>query len=163
MAKQRSEHQYKRWTDLVSPFRPPVAALELKGALTFLSRALMQPALSRGAQELLLQGLVLTWSAFEVAARDTFVTLLNARPALASHLAADDAVKRSVDFRFTIDSLSEYGYNLASAMGTVLASRYDMSGWLQIKRVFAVLFRTTTLLLRSLQPLNFDSWLLVAI
>jgi hypothetical protein len=92
-------------------------------------------------EELLLQGLVLTWSAFEVLARDFFVCYMNDVPSAVEVLLADTACKKRFDTgKVPLEVLSEHGYDLSKKMGTVLAAQNDLGDFVTIKVVFLALF-----------------------
>jgi hypothetical protein len=75
--------------------------------------------------ELLKQGLVLTWTALEVFSFDLFRSHLNAHPQSVQKLLADREARRALDIRdVRLESLSEYGFNLADAMGDFIIDQY---------------------------------------
>jgi len=93
------------------------------------------------ARELTRQGAVLIWSAFEVLARDIFIDLLNQYPSLADRLLANAAGRK----RFTVEkidwqTLSSFGFNLSSNLGTLLAQRADLDDIQTIRDAFGALF-----------------------
>jgi len=93
------------------------------------------------ARELTRQGVVLIWSAFEVLARDIFIDLLNQYPSLADRLLANAAGRK----RFTVEkidwqTLSSFGFNLSSNLGTLLAQRADLDDIQTIRDAFGALF-----------------------
>lgn len=93
------------------------------------------------ARQLTRQGLVLTWSAVEVLARDAFVYLLNGRPDYADLLLSDASNKK----RFSADridwqTLASYGYDLSSDLGTYLVSKSDLKNVPAIRSVYGALF-----------------------
>jgi hypothetical protein len=93
------------------------------------------------ARELMRQGVVLIWSALEVLVRDSFVFLLNRRPALAEQLLADQVNRK----RFSVDkidwqTLVTYGYDLSGNLGSFLISKADLTNVPAIRDVFGALF-----------------------
>jgi len=102
-------------------------------------------------QELLYQGLVLLWSAFEVLYRDVFETLLNQCPGKVCDLNNHpDTRKRFEVERFPLDTLVQHRFDLSASLGTVLVRRQDFSDLRTIKAVYAVLYPTSTALLSAL-------------
>lgn len=93
------------------------------------------------ARELTRQGIVLTWSAIEVLARDAFVYLLDSKPAYAELLVADPANrKRFSTERIEWQTLATYGYNLSSSLGSYLISKADLKSALAIRGAYGALF-----------------------
>lgn len=93
------------------------------------------------ARELTRQGVVLIWSTFEVLARDIFIDLLNQYPSLADRLLANAAGRK----RFAVEkidwqTLSSFGFNLSSNLGTLLAQRADLDDIQTIRDAFGALF-----------------------
>lgn len=104
--------------------------------LTSLERGL-EPA----AQELVQQGLVLLWSAFEVVCRDSFETLLNGDPAKVLALINHPTTRKRFEAeRLSLDTLVQHGFDLSARLGTVLVGQQDFSNLQTIKAVLAVLF-----------------------
>ena len=92
-------------------------------------------------RELTRQGIVLTWSAVEVLARDAFVYLLDNKPAYAELLLADPANrKRFSAERVEWQTLATYGYNLSSSLGSYLISKADLKSVLAIRGAYGALF-----------------------
>lgn len=95
------------------------------------------------ARELARQGIVLTWSAVEVLARDAFVYLLNNRPTYAELLLADPTNrKRFSAERVEWQTLAAYDYNLSSRLGSYLISKADLKSVLAIRAAYGALFPT---------------------
>ena len=93
------------------------------------------------ARELTRQGIVLTWSAFEVLSRDAFVYLLNNKPTYAELLVADPANrKRFSTERVEWQTLATFGYNLSSSLGSYLISKADLKSVLAIRGAYGALF-----------------------
>jgi len=100
-----------------------------------------EPDSLAAARELTRQGVVLIWSAFEVLARDIFIDLLNQYPSLADRLLASSTGRK----RFTVEkidwqTLSSFGFNLSSNLGTLLAQRADLDDIQTIRDAFGALF-----------------------
>lgn len=108
------------------------------------------------ARELTRQGIVLTWSAIEVLARDAFVYLLNNKPAYAELLLADAANrKRFSAERVEWQTLATYGYNLSSSLGSYLISRADLKSVLSIRAAYGALFPSVDALQKLLGDRRF--------
>jgi hypothetical protein len=104
---------------------------------------LTEPLISstQAAEELVLQGAVLCWSAFEVFARDTFVRALNGHSGLSSRLLEDPVSRRRFEaVKLSIETLALHGFDLSSRMGTVLAEQRDLSDFYTIKAVYLALY-----------------------
>lgn len=96
--------------------------------------------LATGAREILRQGAVLLWGAFEVLASDLFKGILNERPSLAMRVLKDaDSRKffqlKSVD----LETLQSFQFDLASHMGDVLSQVGRIDSIPCIKSVFAAI------------------------
>jgi hypothetical protein len=97
--------------------------------------------LESAAQELLQQGLVLLWSAFEVLCRDMFEALLNADPAKVRELINHPATRKRFEVeRLPLDALVQHGFDLSGRLGSVLVGQQDFSDLPTVKAVYAVLF-----------------------
>ncbi|MBC7683902.1 MAG: hypothetical protein H7176_01585 [Bdellovibrionales bacterium] len=108
---------------------------------SFLLRGLNDAAFADASRELLLQGVVLCWSAFEVIARDVFVATLNMRPGLTERLLADPVAKRRFELsKIPLETISAHGFDLSKRMGTLLAEQQDLSDLKSIKAVYEALF-----------------------
>ena len=113
----------------------------VEDCLKFLQHALSQGAFAESAAELIRQGTTLSWSAFEVCARDSIVFALNSSPHRITALLESPSVKRRVDLsRVSIDTLIENDFNLSGRMGSILASQQDMSDLTSIKAICRALF-----------------------
>ena len=94
-----------------------------------------------GARELTRQGVVLTWSAIEVIARDAFVYLLNRKPQLSEALLADPInKKRFATDRIDWQTLSGYDFNMSQRLGTYLISKADLSNVPAIRAAYTAVF-----------------------
>ncbi len=113
----------------------------------FLLNVVRFGGLGQAAEELLRQGLVLTWSAFEVLSRDVFVTILNARPDLSLILLADSVTRKLFPIRdFSVELLSSFDFNVSDKMGEVLRSLNPLTSLPAIRSTFdAVLPKSTAL------------------
>lgn len=100
-----------------------------------------EPDALAAARELTRQGVVLTWSAIEVLARDTFVHLLNRKPHMSEALLADPVNrKRFATDRVEWQTLSGYGFDLSGSLGSYLISKADLSNVPAIRAAYAALF-----------------------
>lgn len=107
----------------------------------FLAGVIGNDELRGAARELLRQGLVLSWSAFEVAARDVFITYLNENPSACERLLRDSAAKRRFDVsKISLETLAAHGFNLSGKMGSLLASYQDLSDLISIRTALSPLF-----------------------
>lgn len=109
--------------------------------LNFLDGLCADESLVEAAKELILQGLVLCWGAFEVFARDCFIAYLNANPSRTLVLLADPVAKRRFELsKFSVETLAAHNFNLAARMGTLLAQQQDLSDLYSVKAVYQALF-----------------------
>jgi len=100
------------------------------------SRTLAVPA-----RELRWQGLVMTWGAFEVFARDFTQTLLNREPSLAQQLIAVPESKKIFNVKnLDLTELIDYGFDLSKSLGTFLLERADFSKIETVRFVLLTLF-----------------------
>jgi hypothetical protein len=104
-------------------------------ACRFLLDALKSADLGDAANELLRQGIVLTWSALEILSRDLFETLLNANPKRALTILQEPAAKHRLQSKFTLEELATAGFDLSSSLGSLLSSQQDFSDIRTIKAV----------------------------
>jgi len=107
----------------------------------FLLYVLRNKDVAHAASELLRQGTILLWGAFEILTREIFVQYLNSRPERAKQLLDLPKCRRlfqmkSLDF----DTLSEYAFDVSNSMGSILALSHDLTDLPAIKTVFKVLF-----------------------
>ncbi len=107
--------------------------------------ATLTHGLEQAAQELIQQGLVLVWSAFEVFCRDAFETMLNKEPNNIRALIDDPTTRKRFEAqRLPLDTLVQYRFNLSARLGSVLVAQQDFSDLPTIKVVFGVLFPGNT-------------------
>ncbi|HVP39845.1 MAG TPA: hypothetical protein VMS93_11755 [Candidatus Saccharimonadales bacterium] len=104
-------------------------------ACRFLLRALSSADLSEAANELLRQGVVLTWSALEMLSRDLFETMLNASPTRILTILREPTAKHRLQSKFTLEELATAGFNLSASLGSLLPSRQDFSDFATVKAV----------------------------
>ena len=104
-------------------------------ACRFLLEALKSSNLGDAADELLRQGIVLTWSALEILCRDLFEAILNANPKRALAVIQEPAAKQRLQSKFTLEELATAGFDLSSSLGSLLTSQQDFSDIRTIKAV----------------------------
>ncbi len=93
--------------------------------------------------ELLLQGIILCWGAFEVLSHDCFVAILNKYPTAVELLAKDPVAKRRFELsRIPLELLSLNKYDVSDKMGTILAGQHDISDITSIKAIYEALFQS---------------------
>lgn len=97
--------------------------------------------LEHAAAELLQQGLVLLWSAFEVLFRDAFEILLNADPSKVSMLVDHHSTRKRFELeRLSLATLVQHGFDLSQRLGSVLVAQQDFSDLPTVKAVYGVLY-----------------------
>jgi hypothetical protein len=110
-------------------------------AAGFLLASIQHGGLGPAAEELLLQGLVLLWSAFEVLCRDAFETVLNNDPAKVQALTGHPITRKRFEAeRLPLDTLIQHGFDLSARLGTVLIGQQDFSDLPTVKAVYSVLY-----------------------
>ncbi len=124
----------------------------LRHTLGFLESLRSDESLVGAAEEIILQGLVLCWGAFEVFARDCFMAHLNANPSRALALQEDPVAKRRFELsKISLETLAAHGFDLSGRMGTLLAQQQDLSDVYSIKAVYQALFPTNEELRATLE------------
>jgi hypothetical protein len=107
------------------------------GICEFLTTSIIEREMEIAARELISQGVILVWSAFEVLFRDTFELELNLNPSKAASLAQDVSTRKKLEVqRFSLDNLIKYGFDLSDKIGTILVSESDFSNLPTIKTVY---------------------------
>ena len=125
----------------------------------FLLAGLEEGELTSATKELIQQGTILLWSAFEVLFRDVFEVHLNLNPSRAKVLAQHTLTRRRFEVeRFSLDTLAKYGFDLSDRVGTELVSQQDFGDLPMTKTVFSVIFPGAGDLLERLN--DPDLWLL---
>lgn len=115
----------------------------IRDSLQFLERVYEDISLADAAQELVLQGIVLCWGAFEVMARDCFIAYLNANPQRVKLLLDHPVAKRRFELsKVSVETLAAHQFDLSGRMGILLAQQQDLSDILSIKSVYEALFAT---------------------
>jgi hypothetical protein len=88
------------------------------------------------ACELLNQGILLTWSAFEVFCRDYIEKRLNENPKQCIPILENDKLRRRLDLKkMPIEYLLENDFDLSEKIGTIIVENYDCSDLLIIKEL----------------------------
>ena len=109
--------------------------------------ASLKHGLEPAARELVQQGLVLLWSAFEVLCRDAFETLLNEQPTKIQELVIHPKTRKRFEAEsLSLETLVHHGFDLSGRLGTVLVGQNDFSDLPTVKAVYGVLFPTSTAL-----------------
>lgn len=101
----------------------------------FLLDALAPSDLDNAADELLRQGIVLTWSALEVLCRDLFEVVLNSNPKLALSVIQEPTAKQRLQSKFTLEDLAAVNFDLSHSLGSLFTSQQDFSDIRTIKAV----------------------------
>jgi len=110
-------------------------------SLLFLEGVFEDKSLAEAARELMLQGVVLCWGAFEVLARDCFIAHLNANPHHVKLLLDHPVAKRRFEVsKVSVETLAAHQFDLSGRMGTLLAQQQDLSDVLSIKSAYEALF-----------------------
>jgi hypothetical protein len=113
----------------------------IRDTLGFLENLHSDEAVIGAANELILQGVVLCWGAFEVMARDCFIAHLNAKPTRTLVLLGDSVAKRRFELsKVSLETLATHNFNLSERMGTLLAQQQDLSDVYSVKSVYQALF-----------------------
>jgi hypothetical protein len=95
----------------------------------------------KAARELICQGLLLIWGAFEVLARDLFIELLNRHPVRIEMFLNNPSSRK----RFGLDkidwtTLNNFGFDLSKNVGTIVTERIDLDDILTIKDAYSAIF-----------------------
>ncbi len=110
-------------------------------ACLFLLQAEKEAAFREAAAELLRQGTVLLWAAFEEFSRDLITTHLDASPQKAVDLLISQEGRRLFGIRaLEFEALKQFGFDLSNCMGRVVTSFHDLSSLPAIKTVAGVVF-----------------------
>lgn len=126
-------------------------------ACALVEGALQFEEFANSLQEILEQATVFTWGSLEALSRDIFVALLNEFPALVTSLRSDPQTRDLFQIqRIGFDVLEQYGFDLSSQIGNILAERHDMSSLTSIRKVFSALFATAKDLRETLN--SFELW-----
>jgi len=119
-----------------------------------LLNALKDSSTSNASKEVLYQGLVSLWSAFEVMVRDVLTVMLNNSPKLSEKLLSDSSARKYFDLpKVSIDDLSLSGYDLSNKMGSLLFGPRDFSDIRAIRAVMTAIFSSASVA----EVLNNDS------
>jgi hypothetical protein len=107
--------------------------------------------LGGAAEELLRQGAVLLWSAFEVFFRDVFELHLNREPHHARALMDHPSTRKRFDAeKWPLDTLIQHGFNLSGKVGSILVRQEDFNDLRTIMAAYPVLFPAAGDLIASL-------------
>lgn len=93
------------------------------------------------ASQLVLQAATLTWGALEVAARDVVRAYLNLRPDAYTRLMSDPEVKKRFELtKISMQDVANFGFDLSSKLGELLAEQNDLTDLGTIKVTLSALF-----------------------
>lgn len=109
--------------------------------LAVMDGQLDRPTVVFGAEELLIQALIGSWSVFEAFSRSMIVTLLNEFPRLVGNVVNSSDLKELLGKQpIDLQMIGEFGYDLSKSMGTVLfrSRRLDSLG--HIRSIFKCIF-----------------------
>ena len=136
-ANQRFEEEIKKQEN---------AALLVDEIAYFLLNLHKTPEVQSLAHELLLQGLVSIWSAFEVFAKDTLIALINNKPTLAQNILSDPTARDRFRMpKFGIDDLQAHDFDLTGKIGVILLASVDFSNLRTIHLACNAMFSNTEL------------------
>lgn len=91
--------------------------------------------------ELLNQAVVLTWSAFEVLSRDLIKTYLNNNPELVTDILSSSDLKNKFNLKaISIETLSEYSFDISKNMGEIVIMKNDLSNYGILKEMYCSIF-----------------------
>ncbi len=131
----------------------------IRDICSFLITSLEARELKLAARELVQQGIILIWSAFEILFRDAFELELNLNSSKAALLAQNISTRKRFEVeRFSLDSLIKYGFDLSDKVGTLLVGQQDFSDLPTMKSVYSVLFPSCPEVTNCLN--HSDLWLL---
>ena len=157
----RDREAYRKARSLIKEFVGSEDGMNaiIRDICRFLLRSLKAGELKLSARELVQQGIILVWSAYEVLFRDAFELELNLHPSKAALLAQNVSTRKRFEVeRFSLDTLIKHEFDLSDTVGTLLVGQQDFSDLPTIKSVYAVLFPSSAELTSCLnQP---DLWLL---
>lgn len=154
--KSANEAFHKDWQESEEGLKHPQLLLMGKDAANLLLK--LNASMPGASSELLRQGLVLVWGAFEVLCRDLFVSYLNHVPAAGLALVTDPTTKRLFPRGFEFEDLVQWNFDLSSHLGDLLSVGCDMGSCSTIKSVFLTLLPGDEALLSALS--KSDIWML---
>jgi len=92
---------------------------------------------AKGSAELLRQGIVLIWTAFESTCRDIATSYLNLNPSFALKFAKDVDIKRRIDAsKISVETLAKNDFDVRESLGEILFEGQDLSDLRTIKAIF---------------------------
>lgn len=154
LAKEEIHEFVKKETNRIFSERQPEAGEPYAGfnsAVSALDLALKAFGLEDSAAKLRLQTVVQAWSAVEVAARDTFSTLLNTQPLLVRSLQADAAASKRFQLKkLDLELFLEHGFDLSGRLGDILLRQADVDSLPALSDVFRALLPDAEPLHRAL-------------
>jgi hypothetical protein len=125
----------------------------------FLLNSLRETAVEAASNELIQQGVVLLWSAFEVFFRDGIQTYLNENAEAVKSIAKDKPITKALKLEaFTLETLASYDFNISFDLGNMVVEKQDFSDLVAIKTICKAIFPDSCKLFDSLNER--DLWLL---
>lgn len=110
-------------------------------ACEYLLQLYEQESVRHAADELLRQGIVLLWGAFECLARDLFVCSINSAPLLSKRLIDSPEGRRVFQLKaMDFETLAEHRFDISDKLGSILISHQDLSDLAKIRTVYGLLF-----------------------
>ncbi len=111
----------------------------------------MEPAIG----EILRQGTVLTWSAFEVFFKNFITQLLNNKPELIIELVNNSKTSSKFQLKkIDLSKLAEYNFNVSESIGTIFFENINFSNLSTIRDVLGVVFPNNDLLRKYVSESN---------
>lgn len=123
LAREKTERKISKLTE--EGVWPESCLIEISSILLDLRE---KPNIEAVSHELLLQGTVSLWSAFEMLVRDELILLLDSRPDLAPKLLNDPSGRKRFEMpRLSVEDLASRGFNVSGSMGQLLLADKELS------------------------------------
>jgi hypothetical protein len=111
------------------------------GTYSFLDSLIDWHSMETAPFDLLGQGVILVWSAFEVFFRDIFCYFVNKKPANTKLILDNPRLRNRLPFKgVTFEVLSDYNFNVSSRMGNIITSYIDFSNLDAIRDIVSAFF-----------------------
>lgn len=134
-------------------------ALNCEACALLLKLSESDDKIAEAARQLVFQGCMLTWSAFEVLSREVFRAHLNSTPQAYAKLLVDPDIRKRFDLsRVSIERVAEFNFDLSGKLGDLLIEQNDLADLTGIKASFFALFPGDAILRKALSER--DLWLL---
>lgn len=125
------------------------------GICKFLLDAAKVEDFAQASSDLLLQGTSLTWSAFEILARDVFISYLNETPDAINALADIPNLRKKFELQnISIEDIASHGFDLSSSMGSIITNQQHLNDLPTIKSIYSALFPPPCPLIDKLNDRN---------